>query len=202
MTVADDVRSVKNQQRMTLKEFLTYDDGTDRRFELVDGVLVEMGTEATINIKIAFFLIETFLKIVDRDRLGMKVKVEVKSRFVTARDPDFMIHSEESAAALDDLKEACLKYGDPNPLIAIEIVSPGSESSDNYQRDYVQKPREYADRGIAEFWQVDPKREWVRVLSLDGTDYTIATFKGEDAIVSPTFPELKLTAAIVLAAGR
>jgi Uma2 family endonuclease len=203
MTVAtNDARSLETLRRMTLEEFLTYDDGTDKRYELVDGVLVEMGTEATINIRIVFFLIEVFLKIVDRDRLGMKVKVEVKSRFVTARDPDFLIHSEESAAALEDLKEACLKYGDPNPLIAIEIVSPGPESSDNYQRDYVQKPVEYADRGIGEFWQIDPKRQWVRVLRLDGTEYTIETFKGEAAIVSPTFPELTLTAAQVLAAGR
>ena len=42
MTVArDDVRSVKTLQRMTLKEFLTYDDGTDTRYELVEGVLVD-----------------------------------------------------------------------------------------------------------------------------------------------------------------
>jgi hypothetical protein len=33
---------------MTLQEYLTYDDGTDNRYELVDGVLVEMGAESTI----------------------------------------------------------------------------------------------------------------------------------------------------------
>jgi Uma2 family endonuclease len=35
MTVATD-------RRMTLQEFLTYDDGTNTRYELADGVLVEM----------------------------------------------------------------------------------------------------------------------------------------------------------------
>ena len=204
MTVTtDNVRSAKNLRRMTLREFLTYDDGTDNRYELVDGMLVEMGAEATINTWIAGFLFGFFLQMgLPSYRIGFKQTISVRSSSATVRDPDLIIHSEDSAAAIADRTEACLFFGEAAPLIVIEVVSPGSESSDNYQRDYVQKPREYSDRGIAEFWQVDPKREWVRVLSLDGTDYTIATFKGEDAIVSPTFPELKLTAAIVLAAGR
>ena len=204
MTVAmDDVRSVKTLQRMTLKEFLTYDDGTATRYELVDGMLVEMGAESTINTWIAGFLFGFFIQMgLPTYRIGFKQTISVRSSSATVRDPDLIIHSEDSATAIADRNEACLFLGEPVPLIVIEVVSPGSESSDNYQRDYVQKPREYADRGIAEFWQVDPKREWVRVLGLDGTDYAIATFKGEDAIVSPTFPELKLTAAIVLAAGR
>ena len=204
MTVAmDDVRSVKNQRRMTLKEFLTYDDGTETRYELVDGMLVEMGAEATINTWIAGFLFGFFLQMgLPTYRIGFKQTISVRSSSATARDPDLIIHSEDSARAIAGLTEACLFLGEPVPLIVIEVVSPGPESSDNYQRDYVQKPREYSDRGIAEFWQVDPKREWVRVLSLDGTEYAIATFKGDEPIVSPTFLELKLTAAIVLAAGR
>ncbi len=212
MTVAtDDARfsqreaspTVKNLRRMTLKEFLTYDDGTDNRYELVDGMLVEMGAEATINTWIAGFLFGFFLQMgLPSYRIGFKQTISVRSSSATVRDPDLIIHSEDSAAAIADRTEACLFFGEAAPLIVIEVVSPGSESSDNYQRDYVQKPREYADRRIAEFWQIDPKREWVRVLSLDGTDYAIATFKGEEPIVSPTFPELKLTAEKVLAAGR
>ena len=185
---------------MTLREFLTYDDSTDTRYELVDGILVPMGTEATINIRIAFFLVKAFLRILDYDRLGNKIKMEVRSRYASARDPDLMIHSEASAAAIEGLTEACLRYGDPNPLIAIEIVSPGAESSDNYQRDYIQKPREYADRGIGELWQIDPKREWVKVGSLTDGAYRFATFKGGEIIVSHAFPELVLTAAQVLGA--
>jgi Uma2 family endonuclease len=201
MTVAtDDLRSVKDQRRMTLQEFLIYDDGTDRRYELEDGVLVEMGTEATININIAFFLIKFFLKTFDHQRLGNKVNIEVRSRYATARDPDLVIHSEESAAALVGRSEACLTLDDPNPLIAIEVVSPGTESKPNYRRDYEYKPREYADRGIPELWRIDPSRERVQIgtLMADGA-YEFATFNGNQAIVSPTFPELNLTAAQVLA---
>jgi Uma2 family endonuclease len=201
MTVATD-------RRMTLQEFLTYDDGTDRRYELEDGILVPMGTEASVNISITFFLVQAFLQILGYHRLGNKIHLEVRSRYATVRDPDLVIHSEDSAAAILGRSQACLTLSDPNPLIAIEIVSPGAESSDNYQRDYVQKPTEYADRGIVELWQIDPTRKWVKVGTLTDGEYQFTTYQGNDAltsgrsesIVSPSFPELKLTAAQILGA--
>ena len=204
MTVAtDDLRSVKNLRRMTLKEFLTYDDGTEMRYELENGVLVEMGAESTGNTSIATLLMFAFGALgINYYCLATKHLIEVRGGDASSRYPDLVVHSEESFAAIQGRSEACVELTDPSPILVVEVVSPGAESSKNYKRDYQWKPREYADRGIAEFWQVDPKREWVRVLSLDGTDNTIATFKGEDAIGSPTFPELKLKAAIVLAAGR
>ncbi len=193
MTVATD-------RQMTLQEFLTYDDGTDKRYELEDGVLVPMGAEASVNISITFFLVQAFLQILGYHRLGNKIHLEVRSHHATVRDPDLIIHSEDSAEALVGRSEACLTLDDPNPLIAIEVVSPGAESKPNYQRDYVQKPTEYADRGIGELWQIDPKREWVKVGTLTDGEYQFITFRGDDAIVSPTFPELTLTAAQILGA--
>jgi Uma2 family endonuclease len=202
MTVAtDSLRQTEDQRRMTLKEFLTYDDGTDARYELWNGVLVEMGAESRINIRIAIFLIQHLALLgIRSDRIGIKEKVEVRSTFVaTARDADLIIHSEESSLALEGRSESCLTMGDPNPLIVIEIVSPGRENTDNYQRDYVQKPKEYADRGIPEFWQIDPSRAYVRVGTLIDGSYEFETIIDKETIVSPTFPELNLTAAIVLA---
>ncbi|NJM48240.1 MAG: Uma2 family endonuclease [Alkalinema sp. RU_4_3] len=192
------------QKRMSLEEFLTYDDGTDRRYELVDGVLVEMGAESPINSWIAGFMFGVFLRMgIPSYRLGFKHLIQVNSPYVTARDPDLIVHSEDSAAAFDDgRKEACLKLNEPNPLIAIEIVSPGSESSDNYQRDYKRKPVEYADRGIPEMWLIDPERGWVKIGTLVDGEYQFQDFTGESAIVSLCFPCLSLTAAQVLKAGR
>ncbi len=58
MTVAtDDLRYIRDQRRMTLKEYLTYDDGTDTQYELEDGILVPMGTESTGNTSIGMFLV-------------------------------------------------------------------------------------------------------------------------------------------------
>ena len=50
-----------------------------------------------------------------------------------------------------------------------------------------------------EMWIVDPDRDWVMVGTLIDGAYQFQTFKDDTAIVSPTFPELTLTAATVLA---
>ena len=42
--------------KMTLAEFLAYDDGTDRLYELENGELIEMPFESEINRRIASFL--------------------------------------------------------------------------------------------------------------------------------------------------
>lgn len=41
---------------MTMADYLAYDDGTDTRYELVDGELVEMPTESPENCKLAKLL--------------------------------------------------------------------------------------------------------------------------------------------------
>ena len=62
MTVATD-------RRMTLKEYLVYEDGTDIRYELEDGVLVEMGAETPLNPRIAAMLM--FMKCPECNRFIM-----------------------------------------------------------------------------------------------------------------------------------
>jgi Uma2 family endonuclease len=195
--------TIATTKPMTLEEYLTYDDGTEKRYELVDGVLVEMGAESTINTQIAVFLITVFVRLGLEDyQIGIKQKIEVDSTYVSARDPDLIIHTEASEASIHGLSEACLKRHDPNPLLVIEVVSPGTESTDNYQRDYQRKPVEYAQRGIPEMWQIDPDRKLVNVGTLVDGAYEFQTFTGQDALVSPSFPGLTLTAHQVLTAGR
>lgn len=52
--------------------------------------------------------------------------------------------------------------------LAVEVVSGGP--SDRV-RDLVTKRREYAAAGIPEYWIVDPERDTVTVLRLEGDDY-------------------------------
>jgi Uma2 family endonuclease len=195
--------TVATARRMSLEEYLTYDDGTETRYELVDGVLVAMGAESTINTQIAVFLIKIFLRIgLDDKQLGIKQKIQVNSKYVSARDPDLIIHSDDSTLAIKGRKEACLRLNEPNPLLVIEVVSPGEPGTPNYDRDYDQKPAEYAARGIAEMWQIDPIRQVVTVLTLVGGAYRSASFTGNQIIVSPSFPGLALTATKMLTAGE
>jgi Uma2 family endonuclease len=205
--------TVATQRRISLEEYLTYDDGTDTRYELVDGVLVAMGNEAKINTLIAGFLFSVFLGLgIPSYRIGFKQKIEVRSQHASARDPDLIIHTEASAAAGNDESEFCLKRDAANPLIVVEVVSPGEPGTPNYDdlrsvedhRDYEHKRDEYAARGIQEYWLVDPAtdRAWVKVGTLVNGAYQFQNFTGKQIIVSPTFPSLNLTAEQVLTAGR
>ncbi len=195
--------TIATAKRMSLEDFLTYDDDTPTRYELEDGILIDMGTESPLNTWIAVFLIQHFTQLgLKTSQFGLKHLIQVDSPYVTARDPDLVIHSKDSATALSDgRKEACLKLGEPNPLLIIEAISPGTESTGNYKRDYERKPKEYAKRGIPEMWQIDPARSWVRVGTLLNGTYEFKTFKGNDKIISPTFPNLTLTAKAILTAG-
>jgi Uma2 family endonuclease len=52
--------------------------------------------------------------------------------------------------------------------LVIEVVSEGEE---NRQRDYVEKPEEYAAAGIAEYWIVDPQERIITVFALADNAY-------------------------------
>lgn len=189
--------------RLTFKEYLDYDDGTDTRYELVNGVLVAMGAESPLNLDIALFLVTIFLQVVPRSQIGIKNLIAVDSLRVTAREPDLTIHSEASKRAINQEKQAFLQPDMPVPLLVVEVVSPGEPGSDNYDRDYIDKRIEYAKRGIPEFWLVDPTRAVVWVLTLvDGDRYEAAEFRVNEQIQSPTFRTINLTAHQILTAGE
>jgi Uma2 family endonuclease len=189
--------------RMTLEEFLSYDDGTEIRSELVDGVLAPMGAESTINTLIAGFLFVTLCQLgLPIYRIGFKQWVAVPRGTATARDPDLIVHSDASFSAIEGRSEAILKLEDPHPMLVVEIVSPGQPGTANYDRDYVEKRREYAERGIPEYWLVDPQRQIVLVLTLQNGAYQEQGFQGKQLILSPALPSLHLTAEAMLRAGK
>lgn len=85
---------------MTFEDYLAYDDGTDTRYELVDGVLVEMPPERDENLGIARTLLLELIKHLPADRVVWGTEIEVTGRRATARIPDLLVHSEESKAAV------------------------------------------------------------------------------------------------------
>ena len=189
------------QRFRTIEEYLDYDDGTDTRYELVDGELVELPNEKQINLLIARFLFLCFVQMgIPFERVGDKQQVAVDSLTVKAREPDLTIITEETRAAMG--KESLITREMPAPSLVIEVVSPGKPCEDNYIRDYIDKPREYAARGIPEFWQIDPSRSVVIVLTLKDGAYQVREFRGGDRVVSPTFPNLQLSAEQILRAGQ
>lgn len=199
MTVATDGRSIAVQRRMNLDEYLDYDDDSDVCYELVDGVLVEMGAENPINSVIASFLFSIFLGLgIPYYRLIIGHQVGVSE--VCSRQPDFIVHTEDSLAAT--LADRILLPMQPNPMLVVEVVSNSNSDKKSRERDYIDKRSEYAARGIPEYWIIDPVKEVVLILSLQDDRYVDRVLVGDDEVVSPTFPGLNLTAVQILSAGR
>jgi Uma2 family endonuclease len=194
MTIATD-------RSMTLEEYLDYDDGTDTRYELVDGVLVEMGAESPLNPAIAMLLVAAFLEMgISSYRLAIGHQIAISSTRATSRQPDLIVHTEASARAIYSGSKI-LMPGMPAPMLVVEVVSNSDSDRRSHHRDYIEKLAEYAARGIPEYWIVDPVAERVTVCTLDSTAYQVAEFIGDAAVLSPTFPAFTLTAAQILAAG-
>lgn len=193
--------AIAANQSITLEEYLNYDDGTDTRYELVDGILVEMPTESPINKTIVMFLVSYFLKLgLPYYRLAIGHQLEVHSEQVTAREPDLVVHSEASATAILQ-GDKLLRLDMPVPDLVIEVVSNSETDPRSRDRDYIDKRQEYAQRGIPEYWILDPIAAVALVLELKDGQYQEQRFIGDELLVSPKFADLELSAAQILKAG-
>jgi Uma2 family endonuclease len=185
---------VATAKKMTLAEFLQFDDGTDNLYELENGELIPVPLESELNRRIAMFLLIYFSKLgIAYYRLSMKTELAVNSRQVGVRVPDLVVFSEELAIAMQGATRSLVLMDMPSPLLVAEVVSPNQEN-----RDYRYKRSEYAARGIAEYWIVDPMGQKVTVLEWVEGFYDERVFTGDEVICSPLFNDLKLTVAEVL----
>ena len=187
----------------SFEDYLTADASElpEGRCEYWDGELIELMTESGRNDAIAILILLALVAIGVPFRLirpgGAEVEVigKPKNRF-----PDLTVLNEVHLSLVETRLTITRKM--PPPRVLVEVVSPGSETSKNYIRDYIDKPKQYAEIGVPEMWRIDPDRDWVQVGTLTDGVYRFVTFKGGKAIVSPTFPALNLTAAQILRAGR
>jgi Uma2 family endonuclease len=182
----------------SFEEYLSYEDNTDKLYELFNGELVEVPPESGINVQIATFLLSQFALLVGYRRvrghgLELEVRGEPRNRY-----PDLTIIGEEHIQQL--AKRNTLRLSMNPPLLVIEVVSPGELQRD---RDYIAKRLQYQDCGIGEYWIVDPDAQTVLVLELTGKTYTEAgSFSGNQQVRSPQFRELNLTAAQILGSAN
>lgn len=188
-------------KKISFIEFLEqYPDGTGI-YELVNGEIIQVEpTRAHKNV--ARYLVKCFDR--ESERLGLDyiVDKDIVIRTVSAngqeqgRNPDVGVVSESL------WNSNVLAYGAlTEPIqLAVEVVST------NWEDDYVDKLDEYQRLGIPEYWIVDylaiasrsylgnPKEPTVFVYHLVDGKYQASSFKDSERIISPTFPELELTA--------
>jgi Uma2 family endonuclease len=188
----------------TLEEYAALDPSElpKGHYELVEGEIIDLPTESDLNLLIATFLTVILAQQTPYYLIRRGTEIFVTSRVVTSRYPDLVVLSEAGFAALEGASRSAITREMPPPQLVVEVVSPGEPGRDNYNRDYIDKPEEYAARDIGEFWRVDPGRSVVTVLRLENGTYQSRDFRGSDPIVSPTFSTLQLTAEQILKAGR
>ncbi|XGV99913.1 MAG: Uma2 family endonuclease [Leptolyngbya sp. BL-A-14] len=185
---------------MTMAEYLAYDDGTDTRYELVDGVLVEMPTESPENCKLAKLLMLELAKHIAIVLINLKdMEIVVSGKRAKVRLPDLTVLSEEGYATLSGQRSNTITQEMPPPILVVEVVSPGAENRD---RDYRYKRTEYAARGIAEYWIIDPERQQVTLCLWVNGQYEDTVYRGDTPLASTVIPGFRLSAAQILAFGQ
>lgn len=198
------------QRSLSFDEFLDRYGG-DNRYELIDGEVFDLEPTG-IHEEVAAFI--TAKLCVQIDTLGFPWFVLQRGLFrpnntgITAFRPDIVVVDREELIQEPLWAEQSILTAGRSIKLVAEVVS------SNWQNDYARKVEDYAALGIAEYWIADhaglggirhigkPKQPTLSVCTLVDDEYEIQQFRGEQTILSQTFPNLTLTADQVLKAGR
>ncbi|MEG4423946.1 MULTISPECIES: Uma2 family endonuclease [unclassified Microcoleus] len=194
-------------KKLTFDEYLNYSHDTGQRYELIDGELIALPPEYEPNNFIAnylFFYLASSglvpLRLIKTHNCEVQVAVlrwrspRRGSGDAANRYPDLIILEPEHIPLT--ATRLTITFDMLPPRFVVEVVSPGRVGSD---RDYERKRAQYAARGIAEYWVIDPIEEVVTVLRLEDGQYVeVGGFRDGEAIVSPMFPQLNLTVQQIL----
>ncbi len=144
----------------SVEQYLTLSNQTNRLIEYTDGVIEVLPMPTKYHQAISKFLFLALLAVVQR--LGGDVfyaPLRLQIRPGKFREPDLLLVLDK-----DDPRAQDEYWLGAN--MVVEIVSP-----DRPKRDTEEKPRDYAEAGIPEYWIVNPLNDSITVLVLDGNDY-------------------------------
>ncbi|OUL26372.1 hypothetical protein BV378_13220 [Nostoc sp. RF31YmG] len=188
------------------------------RYELHDGVIVEMAQPAGDHEDVVGFIARKLT--IEFDRLNLpyiipKTALVKPSTSESGYSPDVLLLNRANLVNEPLWKKASTVSQAASIPLVVEVVSTAVASSretrptrclTNWDDDYYTKQGKYEGIGIPEYWVVDylglgakkftgnPKQPTISVYQLIDGEYQVTQFRGDDRIVSPTFPQLNLTA--------
>lgn len=194
------------QKALSFDEFLVrYRD--DNRYELIDGDIFDLEPTGLHEEVAAFITTKLCVQI---DQMGLPWFVLQRGLIrpanigMTAFRPDVaVIDRHELTKEPIWSEQSILTLGSSIKFVA-EVVS------SNWQNDYARKVEDYATLGIPEYWIADyaglggvrhigkSKQPTLSICTLANGEYKIQQLRGNQIVVSTTFPNLKLTAAEIL----
>lgn len=177
--------------RLTFDEYLKYDDGTDNRYELVNGELILMNPPTIRHTLILKYLEKNFDAQIDSLNLPWIALRDtgVRTGVKDSRLPDLSVVTVDQA---EELMDSSAIFQTP-PILAVEVVSPSSSKI-----DYRYKQTEYSAIKILEYWIIDSQAQKITIFNLVEGLYEKSEFVGEEKIVSQVFPNLSLTVQQIL----
>lgn len=192
----------KTPIQLSFEEYLTYDDGTDNHYELVDGKLVMVPLPTGDHSDVVDLLAKAIEVAICQQQKNWKLKRDVgvyvgvnpQTAKERSRTPDLTILTDVQWAVIKADKTGAAVTKTP-PLLVVEIVSPGSRKT-----DYATKQKEYQQSGVPEYWIVDLKQQKVSVLTLIDGEYQATEFNITQGIISPTLTALSLSVQQVMSA--
>ncbi|MBE9009498.1 Uma2 family endonuclease [Pseudanabaenaceae cyanobacterium LEGE 13415] len=195
---------------VSFDEFLEwYPENSEVRYELHQGVIIEMPKPRGKHSDVAGFLTLEAGALIRQLKLPYSIPKECTVRAdegESAYEPDGIVLDRQEIANEPNWERASAVENGKTIKLIIEVVST------NWRDDYYKKFAAYEALGIPEYWIVDcaalgarrflgdPKQPTFWVCELVEDEYQMNLFRGNDRIISPTFPDLQLTAAQVFQA--
>ena len=193
---------------ISFEEFLAWYPDNPQRYELIEGVIVEI-LPTDSHEDVAGFLAAELNFAIRTSKLSYSIPKNCLLKPPAPRSgylPDVAVISREYIK--DEplwQKSSVIQNGRTVPLV-IEVVST------NWRDDYGHKFVEYEAMGIAEYWIVDyralgavryigkPKQPTITICKLIEGEYRMEKFVKDEFLKSDIFPELKLTINNILEA--
>lgn len=172
------------QRPITFEEYRAL-PGDGPRYELINGELYMSPAPKAIH---QFVVGELFAALRDHvrpDRRGivMLAPFDVRIADYTAVQPDLLFFTAENRDALGR------DFASGIPDLIVEVLS-----ASNRRMDLIVKRAIYAQRGIPEYWIVDPKTQSISVNILEGRHYSDTTH-AQGTVTPRALPELSIEIA-------
>ncbi len=194
--------AVIDKTSMSFDEFIDwYPDNSENRYELRRGVVIEMpkprGQHSRLAGDLAYDLGTVFRQANQPYFIPKECIVKISDN--TGYEPDIIVLDERVLADEPRWERESVITLNKSIKLVVEVVST------NWRDDYLIKLGDYEAFGIPEYWIVDylgiggrryigsPKKPTFTVCNLVEGEYELQQFRGNEQIVSPTFPELSLT---------
>ena len=133
----------------------------NRMVELVNGHVEVLPVPSLLHQFIARLVFLQMHGFVEQARLGIVMSAPTRVRISERhfREPDVLFVSQANSRRRQE------QFWETADLV-VEIISP-----DDPDRDFVDKRRDYAAAGIAEYWIIDPRKDSIQVLHLRDGEY-------------------------------